>query len=143
MDENDKKENIDIGPQEYIHFKNPVVMPENTNTLHNISNPAMYLFSKIYAISKWVLGLRWYKTVLLVIVGSVLYVMAESIIEHRKERRQKQKEGMKSEQNVEIQEDAINHVENSISDTSFQTPDIYDLVVRPSIYSFFRIFGFR
>lgn len=158
MDENGKTNDvINTGYPEYsVHFKSPVSPPANTYASY-ISQYILYLFSKIYTGTIWLLGLRWYKILFLVIVGLISYVMMESIIEQRKENRKKRKEGMQSNQgsksNVKVKsimqkktEKKTNNrnkkVKFNINEKS-ATPDIYDLVMIPSIYSFFRSIGFR
>ena len=141
----------------------------------------LYPFSKIYAVSSWILGLKWYKMMFIVIVGLVVFVMAESIMEQRRENRKQQKEGMQSSSEQTdsssktplndalmsdktatdrasymrndglkgiMQKNKSNKTDNNKKvkfdlDEEPVYPRIYDLVVKPSVYSFFRNLGFR
>jgi hypothetical protein len=85
--------NIQGGNMDIQSFAEPL---PSVSYREYILHPLLLVFSKIYAVSTWVFGLRWYNMLFMIIIGSVIFVLTESILEQRRENRRKRKEGMQS-----------------------------------------------
>ena len=138
MEYGNKEERIDT---DAFHVKNPVA----TETFTTIQNSPIQLFSKVYAAYLWIFSLKWYKLLFIIIAGSIIYVLAESILEHRKESRKKKKEGMQPAKNEDRKSKKLEKKKKVKFELDEQPtyPPVYDLVVKPSVYSLFRNLGIR
>ena len=117
------------------------------------------LFSIVFGIMKWFIGLRWYVILFIVLFGSYLLFQMEYAIESRRRSKEikqdgnemNKKEGME-EYNVEKIKGIIRHTKNnktvkkhvSFYDEDESTsimPKIYNLWILPWIYVLFRNIG--
>lgn len=134
----------------------------NTNAIYDGSgsyykyaySPFKYLFSKMYAHSMWIMGFKWYTILFVVVVGLFVFVLAESIIEQRKEQRKLKKEGMEALNQSSINENSKTKSTKKVSfemdksDTFYSRTremfiQLYSLLILPSVYALFRTFGVR
>jgi hypothetical protein len=116
----------------------PADFTDTTATIFNaMQNNTTQLFSKIIEVYLWVLNLRWYKLFLITIAGIALYVFVDSVFEQQKENRKKT-EGM---QPARPTPPAKKKKVTFHLDEPVVYPPIYDLVVKPLVYSFSRNIG--
>ena len=129
------------------------------------------LFSSVFGIMNWFIGLRWYVILLIVVMGSYLFIQMEYAIETRRQtkgikrenenaekgtEKEKEKEGMEEYNNAKIKGIIRqNNVETTKKRVSFYNAEhtsnimtnsiaqVYNLWVLPWIYVIFRNTGFR
>jgi len=147
MEYGNKEEKMDIASPQSFHVKPPPAMDYtniSTSASTTIKNSALQLFSKIYEAYLWIFRMKWYKILLITIAGMVIYVFIDSALEYRKESK-RTKEGMQS---IKKKDTKMTRKENKKKVTfDLDEPPtylpIYDLVVKPTVYSISRNLGFR
>lgn len=140
------------------------------NYFQNIGNSPSHLFGQLFSsgfgIMNWFIGLRWYVILLIVVLGSYLFIQIEYAIESRRQtkglKREKEKESEKEKEGMEEYNGAkikgilrqkngdnskkrvsfYNAEQESTTATTFIS-QIYNWWVLPWIYVLFRNTGFR
>jgi flagellar biosynthesis/type III secretory pathway M-ring protein FliF/YscJ len=132
------------------------------------SNLFGQLFSRVFGIMNWFIGLRWYVILLIVVLGSYLFIQMEYAIESRRQTREqkqkleKEKEGMEEltessdshkksrgilrQKNGNIKKHVSFYDEEQEYDSttiSMFISQLYNWWILPWIYVFFRNTGFR
>ncbi len=85
-----------------VYNKSSIVMDDdlssnvdvNGSFFQNIGVHFSQLFSNPVMVAYWILGLKWYVILFMLVIGTFLFFQIESAIEKRKEKRKNKKEGM-------------------------------------------------